>query len=87
MVSAWLGNANLNTDVQDILIAIKAPAGINASNIVSRLRTQTCAGCHQFSDTKQGPVGFDDKDGLGEVRIGPQRHAETMLHPVPSRRS
>ena len=65
IVSAGQGNTNLDTDIQDDVIAIKAPAGINVGNIVDRLRTQTCAGCHQFSDTKLGSVGFDDKDGLG----------------------
>jgi hypothetical protein len=65
ILGASNGNTNLMTDIQDDVIAIKAPPGINAGNIVDRLRTQTCAGCHQFSDTKQGPVGFDDKDGLG----------------------
>jgi hypothetical protein len=65
ILSAVNGNTNFITDIQDDVTAIKAPSGITASNIVDRLRTQTCAGCHQFSDTKQGPVGFDDKDGLG----------------------
>lgn len=65
IVNASNGNTNLLTDIDDDLIAIKAPAAITASNIVDRLRTQTCAGCHQFSDTKLGSVGFDDKDGLG----------------------
>jgi hypothetical protein len=65
IVAASNGNANLQTDIEDDLIAIKAPAAITPGNIVDRLRTQTCAGCHQFSDTKLGPVGFDDKDGLG----------------------
>jgi hypothetical protein len=70
IVGASAGNTNLATDIQDFLIAIKAPQGIVAANVIDRLRTQTCAGCHQFSDTKIDPakpdfVGFDDKDGLG----------------------
>ncbi|MER8702098.1 hypothetical protein [Mesorhizobium sp. M1273] len=65
VLAAFATNENAATDLQDYLAAIGAPAAITANNVVDRLRTQTCAGCHQFSDTKEGPVGFDDKDGLG----------------------
>jgi hypothetical protein len=66
IVSAFgSNNTNMTTDIDDDLIAVNSPTGILASNVVDRIRTQTCAGCHQFSDTKLGPVGFDDQNGLG----------------------
>lgn len=66
LLAAFAGNTNVATDLQDYLTAVGAPAATTENNIVDRLRTQTCAGCHQFSDTKEGPpVGFDEKDGLG----------------------
>jgi hypothetical protein len=60
-------NDNLKTDIQDDVAAAGVlPKPITPIDIVDRLRSQTCAGCHQFSDTKEGPVGFDDpKEGLG----------------------
>ncbi|SDA97365.1 hypothetical protein [Mesorhizobium qingshengii] len=65
LLAAFAGNVNVATDLQDYLTSVEAPAAITANNVVDRLRTQTCAGCHQLSDTKEGPVGFDDEDGLG----------------------
>jgi hypothetical protein len=58
-------NTNMTTDIDDDLIAVNSPTGISAANVVDRIRTQTCAGCHEFSDTKIGSVGFDDPKGLG----------------------
>jgi hypothetical protein len=73
IVSAFDSNVNLSIDIQDDLIAVNAanlkPTPFIAGNVVDRIRTQTCAGCHQFSDTKitSGGItlGFDPPGGLG----------------------
>jgi len=63
----------LLTDVQDFLNlpGTKVPPKISAINIVDRLRTQTCAGCHQFSDTKYKTFGYDPAGQLGGDAIWP----------------
>jgi len=63
----------LVTDIQDFLNlpSSKTPPGISAGNIIDRLRTQTCAGCHQFSDTKYKSFGYDSSTGLGGGAVWP----------------
>jgi hypothetical protein len=70
VLNAFGTNAGLSVDIEDDLIAANASTlKLTASNIVDRIRTQTCAGCHQFSDTKitSGGVtlGFDVPGDLG----------------------
>ena len=78
IVQAYGGNnPNLNQDIQNDLKAVNAPAAIAAANIVDRVRTQTCAGCHQFSDTikKVGgdTFGFDPPGSLGGGALWPTK--------------
>ena len=82
IVQAYGGNnPNLNEDIQNDLKAVNAPGAIAAANIVDRVRTQTCAGCHQFSDTikKVGgdTFGFDPREVWVAAHSGQQRHVAT----------
>jgi hypothetical protein len=63
------------TDIQaDLDDAGVTPAmSITPVNLIDRFRTQTCAGCHQFSDTKVGPFGFDPNGGLGGGAVWPTK--------------
>jgi hypothetical protein len=45
-------------------------------NVIDRIRTQTCAGCHQFSD------GSVDKIGLGGKAVWPNKRAGDTNHPI-----
>jgi hypothetical protein len=61
-------NPNLSQDIQNDLNGIKySGPPMKAENVIDRIRTQTCAGCHQFSDTIKsvpaGTFGFDPRKG------------------------
>jgi hypothetical protein len=53
----------------------KLPIGstLSIGNLVDRLRTQSCAGCHQFSDTKKSKFGFDESGALGLGAVWPSK--------------
>lgn len=71
-------NVNLSTDIQDDLDALALPPivdpakAITPMRVIDRIRTQACAGCHQFSDTKKLNFGFDSV-GLGGGAIWPTK--------------
>jgi hypothetical protein len=85
--------AAFNTPINDALAAINAKlsagASLSATNMIDRLRTQTCAGCHQFSDTvlkiplgKNPPdqiFGFDDPGSLGVGAVWPTKACGDIL--------
>jgi hypothetical protein len=71
-------NAALAQDIQNDLNAVNYSGPIKPSHMVDRIRTQTCAGCHQFSDTQQkatnGTIfGFDPRGSLGEKAVWPTK--------------
>lgn len=67
-------NHILSTDIQADLddAGVTPPMSVIPINLVDRIRTQTCAGCHQFSDTKKGNFGFDTV-GLGGGAVWPTK--------------
>jgi hypothetical protein len=63
-------------------VHIAAPAAtISAANVVDRIRTQTCAGCHQFSDTNSSPTVVNDPFGLGGGAVWPSKSVGDVTHP------
>jgi hypothetical protein len=69
-------NLLLQTNIQAILNLANPPpnANVHPLEVVHRLRTQTCAGCHHFSD---------DDHGLGGNAIWPNKQARNdPTHPA-----
>ena len=76
--AAFLGSANgttpnpaLSASIQDALDA--AGSSLNPTNIVNRIRTQTCAGCHHYSGNPNDGAAAD----LGGGAVWP----EDSTHP------
>jgi hypothetical protein len=63
-------NPGLRSNIQSIL-NVAAPT-LTPLNVVNRLRTQTCAGCHQYSDNDHG---------LGGKAVWPNKRAGDATHP------
>lgn len=76
-----LANApTFNTPIADDLAGLnsKLKGGtLTVANVIDRVRTQTCAGCHQYSDTKTttpaGDFGFDPAGALGLGAVWPNK--------------
>jgi hypothetical protein len=61
-VNGKMPNAALSASIQDALTAAGSP--LTPTNIVNRIRTQTCAGCHHYSGNPNFPgISPDDLGG------------------------
>jgi hypothetical protein len=64
------------TNIQNALnVAVPGNTMLTPLNVIDRIRTQTCAGCHQFSD------GSVDKIGLGGKAVWPNKRAGDVSGP------
>ncbi|HEX7921796.1 MAG TPA: hypothetical protein VF583_12645 [Bradyrhizobium sp.] len=63
-------STNIQADLDDA--GVTPSMSVTPINLVDRIRSQTCAGCHQFSDTKKGNFGFDTV-GLGGGAVWPTK--------------
>ncbi|MGY3587225.1 hypothetical protein ACVIGB_003719 [Bradyrhizobium sp. USDA 4341] len=71
---------DFNTPISDALAGfnpkLQGGGTLLVPNVIDRMRTQTCAGCHQYSDTKMpsptGEFGFDPRPDPKhpELRLG-----------------
>jgi hypothetical protein len=80
--AAFLGGVNgmtpnpaLSASIQDALTA--AGSNLTPTNIVNRIRTQTCAGCHHYS----GNPGDGSPADLGGGAVWPDKAAGDSTHP------
>jgi hypothetical protein len=64
------------TNIQSALNLALPGSNLTPLNVIDRIRTQTCAGCHQFSD------GSVDKIGLGGKAVWPNKRAGDTNHPI-----
>lgn len=79
--AAFLGNGNgtmpnpaLSASIQDALTA--AGSKLTPTNIVNRIRTQTCAGCHHYSGNP-----YAGPDDLGGGAVWPDKADGDAEHP------
>jgi hypothetical protein len=70
-------NAVLSASIQNALTAAGSP--LTPINIVNRIRTQTCAGCHHYSGNPNFP-GISPDD-LGEEAVWPNKNKGDTEHP------
>jgi hypothetical protein len=77
--AAFLGapNAVLSANIQKALTAVGSP--LTPINIVYRIRTQTCAGCHHYSGNPHFP-GIPPDD-LGGEAVWPDKNKGDTEHP------
>jgi len=64
------------TNIQKALNIALPKTKLSSLNVVDRIRTQTCAGCHQFSDSSNDPIG------LGGKAIWPNKRAGDLTGPT-----
>jgi hypothetical protein len=67
IVSVYNNSVLFTAAIQDDLNNVNS--NLTPANVIDRIRTQTCAGCHQYSDTQvkvgSNTFGFDTETGLG----------------------
>jgi hypothetical protein len=64
------------TNIQNALNLALPGSNLTPLNVIDRIRTQTCAGCHQFSDNSV------DKIGLGGKAVWPNKRAGDLTDPT-----
>jgi hypothetical protein len=58
------------TNIQNALGLALPSAALTPLNVIDRIRTQTCAGCHQFSDKAADNIGLGGKAVWPDKRTG-----------------
>jgi hypothetical protein len=74
-VNGTMPNPALSASIQDALTA--AGSNLSTTNIVNRIRTQTCAGCHHYSGNPNDGAPAD----LGGGAIWPDKATGDTTHP------
>jgi hypothetical protein len=64
------------TNIKNALAIALPGSNLTPLNVVDRIRTQTCAGCHQFSDGSVDPIG------LGGKALWPNKRAGDLTGPT-----
>lgn len=75
-VSAPMPNPALSASIQDALTHTGAGSNLTPTNIVNRIRTQTCAGCHHYSGHPINGLA----DDLGGGAVWPNKAAGDAEH-------
>ena len=75
MVKFGVRNDAFVTNIQNALNIALPKTTLSSLSVVDRIRTQTCAGCHQFSDHSNDPIG------LGGGAVWPNKRAGDATHP------